>query len=703
MVIQFFPFEVITMIFNSIHIQNFLSIQNITLPLNNCGLVLLNGKNLDNSSLNNNGAGKSSILEAIVFALYGRTLRGLKGDAVIHRLAGNNMHVILNITDDDGTPYQIARYRKHVTNKSKSLLYRCGVDITPKSEADFDRYIANLLQADYSTFTASLLYSAESFKFSTATDSEIKKTFDTMLGLDVLSKALELTRSQLKDTVKELTKLRNDKSECEHQLVKLSDKEQQLQFLQQKFDSDKKVKMRQLDESITVLQDKSQLLKDEHNSLQHQVVEAKDKLESAIKQLDVKNDELQQLDELKDELRKLESEHDELVLKKSTYKKSIIANDHEIERLQKSINAAQIKIDKLEKKKQDLIQTIGQPCPTCGSPLTAEKIESAQQQYNDDIQEIQDDIANIQISIKTTQEDTDSQHKQIEKLDKQIEELLGTKQSLQHTLKACKLLESSRDELVKQVDQLKERYYHLQAQLQMKKMEITQNDDLINQTQKNLKDSREAKNPYDELVMDVQLNILSTKEKVGHLIIDIDVKSQLEECLKFWEMAYSNQGIKSLILDDITPFLNRRVNRYLTKLAAGQIEAIFSTRTALKSGGESERFSLTITNQDGGEQYSSNSSGEKKRIDLAINLALQDLVASRSSKKINIAIFDEVFDALDENGIDSVISLLQELSQEKSTILVVTHNEHLKSYFNNCITIVKKNGFSYIEGDQNDS
>lgn len=687
------------MIFNSIHIQNFLSIQNITLPLNNRGLVLLNGKNLDNNSLNNNGAGKSSILEAIVFALYGRTLRGLKGDAVVHRLVGKNTQVILDITDDDGTPYRIVRYRKHATNKSKSLLYRCGVDITPKSEADFERYITNLLQADYNTFTASLLYSAESFKFSTATDSEIKKTFDTMLGLDVLSKALELTRSQLKDTTKALTELQNKKSECEEQLVKLSDKEQQLQSLQQKFDSDKRLKVRQLDESIVVLQDKSQLLKDERSSLQRQIVEAKDKWKSATEQLDIKNDELQQLDELKDELRKLESEHDELVMKKSTYEKSITANDHEIGRLQKSIDAAQIKINKLEKKKQDLTQTIGQPCPTCGSPLTAEGVESARQQYEDDIREIQSDIANIQLSIKTTQEDTDNQHEQIEKLDKQIQELLDSKQSLQRVLKMCKSLESSRDELAKQVDQLKEQCYQLQSQLQVKKMEITQNDDLISQTRKNLKDSREAKNPYDELVMDVQLDFLSTKEKVGHLTIDIDVKSHLEECLKFWEVAYSNQGIKSFILDDITPFLNRRVNRYLTKLAAGQIEAIFSTRTALKSGGESERFSLTITNQDGGEQYSSNSSGEKKRIDLAINLALQDLVASRSSKKINIAIFDEVFDALDENGIDSVISLLQELSQEKSTILVVTHNEHLKSYFSNCVTVVKENGFSYVEDD----
>ena len=78
-------------------------------------------------------------------------------------------------------------------------------------------------------------------------------------------------------------------------------------------------------------------------------------------------------------------------------------------------------------------------------------------------------------------------------------------------------------------------------------------------------------------------------------------------------------------------------------------------------------------------------------------LVLQDLVASRSSKRINIAIFDEVFDALDEIGVEKVIELLQELSDEKSTILVISHNEHLQSYFTNSWTIVKKDGFSTLE------
>lgn len=689
------------MIFNSIRIQNFLSIQDITLSLANQGLVLLNGENLDNNALNNNGAGKSSILEAIVFALYGRTLRGLKGNSVVHRLVDKDMRVVLDIADDDGTIYRIIRHRKHSTNGNKSLLYRRGVDITPKSEDDFEAYVSNLLQADYSTFTASLLYSAESFKFSTATDSDIKKTFDTMLGLEVLSKTLELTRALLKETTRSLATARYTVDDCKEQLKKLDEKIQQTTENHQKFESDKSFKAEQFRQSIVVLQEKHQILAEEQWDLNKQLESAEEDWGKAKEQVKAKNEELQQVDELRDELRKVQQERDELVLKKSVCNKTIKAHDTEIERLQKSINTIQFKIAKLEQKKQDLMEQIGQPCPTCGTPLTPEKIEPARQEYDEAIGELQRDIDDTQSSIQKLKDEVHSQYQQIDKLDQEIQELVDTEKEFQTLLDRCKSLEDDRDKAIKRQTNLCEKVLQLRAQLQVKKAEIEHNLTLLQQTQVSLEDSLGAENPYSKILLGLEVDKQEEHHKINETNPVIADLEQKEKCLKFWEVAYSNKGIKSLILDDITPFLNRRVNRYLTKLAAGQIEAIFSTHTALKSGGESEKFSLTIVNRNGGGQYSANSGGEKKRIDLAINLALQDLVASRSSKKINIAIFDEVFDALDENGIDSVVSLLQELSTEKSTILVVTHNEHLKSYFDNCITIVKKDGFSYIE-DNND-
>ena len=60
------------MIFQKLTIQNFLSIRSVTLDLNNRGIVLIKGKNLDNDSIDNNGSGKSSIIEALVCREIGR-------------------------------------------------------------------------------------------------------------------------------------------------------------------------------------------------------------------------------------------------------------------------------------------------------------------------------------------------------------------------------------------------------------------------------------------------------------------------------------------------------------------------------------------------------------------------------------------------------------------------------------------------------
>lgn len=690
------------MIFQSVEIHNFLSIGSVKLSLHNQGLVLLNGKNLDNNSLNNNGAGKSSILEAIVYALYGRTLRGLKGDAVIHRLVGKGTSVFLDLLDDDGTPYRIARYRKHPVNKNKSLLYRAGVDITPKSESDFDEYITRLLQADYTTFTASLLYSAESFKFSTATDSEIKKTFDTMLDLDVLSRALELNRSYLRDTNKDLSFAHRSVDGATTRLKELRGKIEQAQISQRGFESDRAAKLQHLQESIASLQEKVQLIVNEQVSTQHQIDETEKDYNDADKAASDKSDELRQVDDLKDELNSVGQELNAIDLKVKTCNNTIDNNNREISRLKKTIAAAQIKIDKLENKKQELMTQIGQPCPTCGAPLTAEKIEPARVEYDRNIAEIQDEIDDVDQSIQKLQSANQQQQSQITDLEVQSQELMNTKSEFQRLLAQCKGMEDERDAAISKRDKLMKRLYELRLQLQTLNGDLSHNQFLLQQLRLNLEDTMELKNPYDAILTGLQSEETDEQSKLKQANSSIIELKQREDCLKFWEGAFSNRGIKSLILDDITPFLNRRVNRYLSKLAAGQIEATFSTRSTLKSGGESERFSLTITNSDGGSQYSANSGGEKKRIDLAINLALQDLVASRSSKKIDIAIFDEVFDALDENGIDSVVSLLQELSKEKSTILVVTHNEHLRSYFENCITVVKDNGFSYLLEDKNE-
>src|SRR5437764_1242108 len=101
-------------------IKHFLSIEEAAIDLRNRGLILVEGHNKTSTKFKSNGSGKTSIFEAIVYALYDATTKGLKADEVINnKLAKKtNCEVILEGHDGDDQ-YTIERYRKSTKHKNK--------------------------------------------------------------------------------------------------------------------------------------------------------------------------------------------------------------------------------------------------------------------------------------------------------------------------------------------------------------------------------------------------------------------------------------------------------------------------------------------------------------------------------------------------------------------------------------------------------
>ncbi|UUZ75419.1 ATP-binding protein [Polaromonas sp. P1(28)-13] len=71
----------------SLDIQNCLTIGSASLELDNRGLLLIQGENRDDTSAKSNGAGKSSIVDALCWCLYGETARGVSGDLIVNDTA----------------------------------------------------------------------------------------------------------------------------------------------------------------------------------------------------------------------------------------------------------------------------------------------------------------------------------------------------------------------------------------------------------------------------------------------------------------------------------------------------------------------------------------------------------------------------------------------------------------------------------------
>jgi DNA repair exonuclease SbcCD ATPase subunit len=78
-------------------------------------------------------------------------------------------------------------------------------------------------------------------------------------------------------------------------------------------------------------------------------------------------------------------------------------------------------------------------------------------------------------------------------------------------------------------------------------------------------------------------------------------------------------------------------------------------------------------------------------------MALQDMVASRATKPINIFVADEVDHALDESGLERLMTVLNDKAKERGTVLVISHNS-LSDWIDNVITVTKEKGYGTVSG-----
>jgi len=167
----------------------------------------------------------------------------------------------------------------------------------------------------------------------------------------------------------------------------------------------------------------------------------------------------------------------------------------------------------------------------------------------------------------------------------------------------------------------------------------------------------------------------------------------LEDAVKVFGPA----GVRAHVLDTVTPYLNERTQEYLGALADGNIHAEWSTLGKTAKGELREKFNIDVMNDKGAESFAGLSGGEKRKVRLATAMALQDMVASRATKPINIFIADEVDHALDESGLERLMGVLERKARERGTVLVISHNS-LSDWIDNVITVTKSGGLATAAG-----
>jgi DNA repair exonuclease SbcCD ATPase subunit len=171
---------------------------------------------------------------------------------------------------------------------------------------------------------------------------------------------------------------------------------------------------------------------------------------------------------------------------------------------------------------------------------------------------------------------------------------------------------------------------------------------------------------------------------------------------EFWKEGFGSQGLRSIILSNYEGFLNARLTEYSRILTMGEIDIKIHARTPKKSGrGEKEQIFFDVINAHGGQSYDYQSEGEKQRVDLAVVLALQDLVREVHRARMNIAFYDEIFDHLDETGAECAMQFLLERRESVGSIFLISQSPRLLSYpSDRTIRVIKTTTGSVIHANE---
>lgn len=192
-----------TVKFNKLSITNFMSVGMDTIEVEfTPGVHFITGFNKDTNGYN--GVGKTTIINAFYFALFGKLYGDNSGKLKIADIQNNINRGTASVTlsfDVDGDTYQIER----MVSPSKCILKKNGSEENQKSSiAETNETICKLIQADSEVYSTTDIMDSDTKSFLLKEPAKKIKFIENVMGLGIFSDMLKDVKSDLTKTNKEL-------------------------------------------------------------------------------------------------------------------------------------------------------------------------------------------------------------------------------------------------------------------------------------------------------------------------------------------------------------------------------------------------------------------------------------------------------------------------------------------------------------------
>jgi DNA repair exonuclease SbcCD ATPase subunit len=176
------------------------------------------------------------------------------------------------------------------------------------------------------------------------------------------------------------------------------------------------------------------------------------------------------------------------------------------------------------------------------------------------------------------------------------------------------------------------------------------------------------------------------KQQLSVLLAKMEELSVEKQYYEFAGNLLKDTGIKTKIIRQYLPIMNKLINKYLTAMD-------FFVNFNIN-----ESFEETIKSRHRDEfSYANFSEGEKMRIDLALLFTWRQVAKLKNSTNTNLLILDEVFDSsLDGVGTEEFLKLLHEMGTDTNVFVISHKGDQLFDKFRSIIKFEKHNNFSRI-------
>lgn len=664
-----------------------------------------------------NGHGKSALLDAITWALWGEA-RAKSDDDLIH-IGQSEMEVEFEFSVGQNR-YRVLRKR------TKGGLKRAGqsllelqiatsdgfATLTGNTIRETERKITDILRMDYQTFiNSALLLQGRASEFSMKKPGERKEVLANILGLSLYDKLEKLAKDYTKEREILHQRLSSDIARIEQELSQKPNYEAELQGAQAAI-SMLGTEMEKKESALTTLRQSREALKfkdEQYREIGKRIEQAERQLQHLNTVAEGHRSKIERYDKIlsryQEEFTSIKMQSDDLArqeqdLGKRREDEKEISNQSNLLRS----NNAQLKKEMEElKEKIDLLGKGDAECPLCGTELGVEGRKRIMANYEAQGREKGDAFRANHSKIQQKEEEWKSLRQDISKLEATI---TSERTRLERQAGA---LERERTEAERSLPQEKEGLERaqktvedlrkaLQEDIETKKTLLSEIEALprlereLGETEKAHRELRERERKYRDRLVEVQAGLRRFAQLETERETSIkELRSIAEEKSIYDELAtaFGKRGTQALIIEKALPEIEEEANRLLGRMTDNRMHLKIESQRDTKKGDTIETLDIKIADELGTRNYEMFSGGEAFRVNFALRIALSKLLARRAGAPLPTLIIDEGFGTQDSAGREKLVEAINSIQDDFEKILVITHIEELKDAFPVRIDVIK--------------